>query len=159
MRFWALRHCIAAENASPIRILHVKFAICNTPFGIWCCWCACFALGTFVFRTSRVFGGKAKDRLPGINIGTQSILTGLAGISLLPFLGFFFSFFWHKWKTTLGRGFCSCFQNLSMKEGMWLDEKRMKYQKLASTFSKWPCVHMMWTWLTRELKGKRVFLF
>lgn len=45
-----------------------------------------------MFRTSCVFGGKEKDRLPGINIGTQSILTGLAGISLLPFLVFFFRF-------------------------------------------------------------------
>jgi hypothetical protein len=52
----------------------------TTLFGVWCCWRACFALWTFVFRTSRVLGGKEKDRLPGINIGTQSILTGLAGI-------------------------------------------------------------------------------
>jgi len=37
MRFCALQHCIAAENASPIRILRVKFAyaICNTLFGVW----------------------------------------------------------------------------------------------------------------------------
>jgi hypothetical protein len=55
-----------------------------------------FAVWTFVFRTSRVVGGKEKDRLPGINIGTQSNLTGLAGISLLPFLASFFLVFGHK---------------------------------------------------------------
>jgi hypothetical protein len=70
-----------------------------------------------VFRTSCVFGGKEKDRLPGINIGTQSILTGLAGISLHPFLVFFFRFLGRNEKLHWEEDYVFAFKNLSMKEG------------------------------------------
>jgi len=70
-----------------------------------------------VFRTSCLFGGKEKDRLPGINIGIQSILTGLAGIILHPFLVFFFVFWAQMKKLHWEEDYVFAFKNLSMKEG------------------------------------------
>jgi len=82
------RNCIAHSHPSRgIRVRILQHALLTPVLvRLFCALDVCASDFVCIWRE------KERDPLPGINIGTQSILTGLAGIILHPFLVFFVSF-------------------------------------------------------------------
>jgi len=126
------------------------------------CWCVRFALWTFVFRTSCVFGGKKTKSTSGYQYW-YSIHSYRTGEYKFTSISSFFFRFLAQTKTSLWRVFRFCFQNLSMKECMWPKTstgwKRMKYQELALTFNKWLCVHDDVNIINKRVKERKCSSF